>query len=332
MRLVTFSLLERPGNVLLGAIIPTGVVNVPLTWEQARQTAGLLAGPAPKTMQELLALGHKGIEGVRGSLDMLKHDPNSNHPPLVNSAENIILRAPIIQPRSIRDFYAFEQHVKTAYDIREQPIPPEWYRFPVFYFGNIGAFYASGETIPYPRGTHELDYELELAVVVGKAGRDILPECAEEHIAGFMIMNDWSARDLQREETRVRLGPAKAKDFATSLGPWLVTLDEVKARAAGRPGVFNLEMIARVNGEERSRGNFSSIHYSLGDILARASQNCTLYPGDVIGTGTVGSGSLLEVTRGKGPYLKPGDEVELEVDCLGTLRNRIGDSLRPGLI
>ena len=199
------------------------------------------------------------LESVRGSIDALKHNPASAHPPLVTPSDGAKLRAPIIRPPSIRDFYAFEPHVRAAYDIRGQAIPPEWYRMPVFYFSNPGAVYANGDTIPYPRGTHELDYELELAVVIGKAGRDILPECAEEHIAGLMIMNDWSARDFQREETPVRLGPAKAKDFATSLGPWLVTLDEVKGRAAGRPGVFNLEMIARVNGEERSRGNFASI-------------------------------------------------------------------------
>jgi fumarylacetoacetate (FAA) hydrolase len=332
MRLVSFNLLASPKTVHLGAIIPEGIVDISLAWEQARLTAGLLAGPAPSSLEELLQLGHKGIEAVRGSLDMLKHNLMTAQPPLVHPLGNIKLRAPLIRPHSIRDFYAFEQHVQTAYDIRGQTIPAEWYHIPVFYFSNPGAIYASEETIPYPRGTHELDYELELAAVIGKAGRDILPECAEEHIAGFMIMNDWSARDFQREETSVRLGPAKAKDFATSLGPWLVTIDEIKARTAGRPGVFDLKMIAKVNGRERSQGNFASIHFSMGDILARASQNCTLYPGDVIGTGTVGSGSLLEVTRGKGPYLKPGDEVEMEVECLGVLKNRIGDSVMPGLI
>ncbi|HSO26805.1 MAG TPA: fumarylacetoacetate hydrolase family protein, partial [Anaerolineales bacterium] len=135
--------------------------------------------------------------------------------------------------------------------------------------------------------------------------------------------NDWSARDLQAEEMRVGLGPAKGKDFASSLGPWIVTPDALAARATGRPGVYNLEMTARVNGVERSRGNWRDLHYSFGEMIARASQDTYLLPGDVLGSGTVGGGCLLELTAGKGPWLQPGDEVELEIELIGTLTNRI---------
>ncbi len=167
-----------------------------------------------------------------------------------------------------------------------------------------------------------LDYELEVACVIGRAGRDIAEEDAEEYIAGYTIMNDWSARDLQREEMSVGLGPAKGKDFATSLGPWLVTPDELEELALG-DGRFNLTMAARVNGVERSRGNFRDIYYTFAQMIARASRDVTLHPGDVLGSGTVGTGCLLELTGGEGPWLAPGDLVELEVTGLGTLRNRI---------
>jgi 2-keto-4-pentenoate hydratase/2-oxohepta-3-ene-1,7-dioic acid hydratase in catechol pathway len=136
-------------------------------------------------------------------------------------------------------------------------------------------------------------------------------------------LNDWSARDLQRREMRVGLGPAKGKDFASSLGPWIVTPDELASRTAGRPGVYDLAMAASVNGEERSRGNWKDIYYSFGQIIERASANVTLYPGEVIGSGTVGTGCLLELTRGQGPWLQPGDEVVLEIELLGILYNRI---------
>jgi fumarylacetoacetate (FAA) hydrolase len=196
---------------------------------------------------------------------------------------------------------------------------------PVFYFGNHGAIFGPGENIPMPR-TEQLDYELEVACVIGRAGRDIGEDEALEYLAGYMIMNDWSARDIQRQETSVGLGPAKSKDFATSLGPWLVTPDELEPFELF-DGRHDLEMVARVNDIERSRGNFRSIFYTVSQLIARASQDCTLYPGDVLGSGTVGSGCLLELTGGQGPWLEPDDEVELEITGLGTLRNRIVQSL-----
>jgi fumarylacetoacetate (FAA) hydrolase len=218
----------------------------------------------------------------------------------------VTLLAPIPVPPSIRDFFAFEQHVATARRNRGSEVPKEWYEFPAFYFTNPAAVYGPDDDIRYPEGTSELDYELEIAAVIGR-------DEGKEDIAGFMIMNDFSARDIQRKEMRVGLGPAKAKDFATSFGPVLVTPDEFDGTSA--------VMTARVNGEERSRGNLADMHYSWRQILDRASSNTQLKPGDVIGSGTVGSGSILEHDDGR--WLTRGDVVELEIEGLGTLRNRI---------
>jgi len=233
------------------------------------------------------------------------------------------LHAPLPNPRSLRDAYAFEQHVATANANRNRPVPDEWYRFPVFYFSNHLAIYGPDETVPYPASTQALDYELEIACIIGKAGRDIAPEKAEDHIFGYTIFNDWSARDVQRIETRVGLGPAKGKDFASSLGPWIVTPDELAERATGRPGVYDLEMHARLNGTERSHGNWKDIYYSFGEIISRISAGVKLHPGEVIGSGTVGTGCLLELTRSQGPWLQPGDRIELEIQCLGVLTNQV---------
>jgi fumarylacetoacetate (FAA) hydrolase len=214
------------------------------------------------------------------------------------------LRPPVLHPPSIRDFYAFEQHVRTARASRGLDVPAEWYEIPVFYFSNVAAVYGPEEEIPYPAGTNELDYELELAAVIGAEGR----------IAGFTVMNDWSARDVQRAEMKVGLGPSKGKDFATSLGPVVVTIDEFD----GREG----EMVARVNGEERSRGRVADMHHSWQAIRDHAALNTRLLPGDVLGSGTVGTGCILEL--GDGRWLEPGDVVELEVEGVGVLRNVVG--------
>jgi fumarylacetoacetate (FAA) hydrolase len=236
---------------------------------------------------------------------------------------HVTFHAPL-RPTTLRDGYAFEQHVKTANANRGREVPKEWYSFPVFYFTNPNSIYGPNEEIPYPHYTSELDYELEIAAVIGKGGRNIKPEDAPRHIFGFTIFNDWSARDIQREEMIVGLGPAKGKDFASSLGPYLVTLDELAERATGRPGVFDMPMYARINGQERSRGNMKDLYWSFGDIIARASDSADLQPGDVIGSGTVGTGCLLELTKRQGPWLQPGDVVELEIEGIGVLRNQVG--------
>ena len=216
---------------------------------------------------------------------------------------DVDLRAPVLRPPSVRDFYAFEQHVKNARARRGLDVPVEWYEQPVFYFSNPAAIYGPEDDVPYPDGTEELDYELEVAAIIGDAGE----------IGGFTVMNDWSARDLQRREMKVGLGPAKGKDFATSIGPVVVTPDEFP----GNTGA----MVARVNGEERSRGDLGDLNWPWSELIAQAARNTRLLPGDVIGSGTVGTGCILE--HGDGRWLRRGDVVELEVEGLGVLRNRV---------
>lgn len=229
-----------------------------------------------------------------------------------------------LRPKTLRDAYAFETHVKTANRNRGQEVPENWYKFPVFYFSNPNNDFGHEEVIPYPAYTQALDYELEIAAIIGKPGRDLTPEEAPGHIFGFTIFNDWSARDLQVQEMRVNFGPVKSKDFASSFGPVIVTPDALADKATGRPGVYDLSMTARVNGVELSRGNFNDIYWSFGDIIARASQSVTLNPGDVIGSGTVGTGCLYELTKNQGPWLQHGDVVELEIERIGVLRNTVG--------
>ncbi len=231
---------------------------------------------------------------------------------------------PILRPPSLRDFYAFEGHVRTMWERRGGEVPETWYRLPVFYFSNVSEIRGPDEPVWSPAASAELDYELEVAALVDTPIVDLPEERGEEAIGGFTIFNDWSARDLQREETVVRLGPAKGKDFASTMGPWLVTPDELaSARAPGATGP-DLAMTADVNGLETSRGRWSDAQFSFGQMIARASADVRLRPGDLIGSGTVGSGSLLEIRDATlGRYLRPGDEVVLRVDRLGSLRTPI---------
>ncbi len=229
---------------------------------------------------------------------------------------------PIPRPPSFRDFYAFEAHVKTARARRGLGMPPEWYEIPAFYFSNPNALVGHGAGVSAPDGSVELDYELELGVVIGEGGRDITPAEAWEHVAGFTIVNDLSARDLQRREMAVGLGPAKGKDFATAVGPWLVTRDVFLDRIQGER--LALEMTARVNGRELSRGNAASLHHTIPRLIAHASRDADLFPGDLLGTGTIGTGCLLELgAENTGGWLKPGDVVELEVERIGILRTPV---------
>ena len=251
------------------------------------------------------------------------------------------LLAPIPRPSSVRDFYAFEAHVKTARNNRGLEMVPEWYDFPVFYFSNHQAVVGPEEQVEIPPGCQWFDYELEIACVIGREGRNIAPEEAQSYIFGYTIMNDWSARDLQREEMKVGLGPAKGKDFATSLGPWLVTVDEMESfegpededrhrtlhvgegNTSGSFKRYNLSMSASVNGTVLSRGNYQDVHFPFEEMIARASRGVTLYPGDVIGSGTVGTGCILELGPAVHRWLEAGDIVELQIDGLGTLRNTV---------
>ncbi|PWI58970.1 fumarylacetoacetate hydrolase family protein [Sulfoacidibacillus thermotolerans] len=236
--------------------------------------------------------------------------------------------APLLpKPPSFRDFYAFEAHVKQARARRGLGMQPEWYQAPVFYFSNAAAFIGDGMAVERPRGCSWLDYELEVATIIRKSVRDVSPLEWLDVTAGLTILNDWSARDIQVQEMKVGLGPAKGKDFATSLGPVLVTWDELqdcKVILDNQQGPnFNLKMRAYVNEILRSQGNLADLYFTFGQMIARASEGVTLYPGDVIGSGTVGSGCILEIGPEQQPWLEAGDVVTLEVERIGRLTNVI---------
>jgi fumarylacetoacetate (FAA) hydrolase len=233
------------------------------------------------------------------------------------------MRGPLPAVASIRDFYAFEQHVKTCRRQRGLDMVPEWYQVPVFYFSNPACVIGPDDPVWAPRDSRALDYELELACVIGRECRDVPDDDrALEVVAGFTIMNDWSARDLQGREMAVGLGPSKGKDFATALGPELVSFDELRDRY--RDGRLHLEMTAAVNGRVLSRGDAGSMYWTWPQLIAHASRDVRLRPGDVLGSGTVGTGCILELTpEAVGGWLKPGDVVELSVERLGTLRNPV---------
>jgi fumarylacetoacetate (FAA) hydrolase len=289
-------------------------------------------GESPKgTLLSMLQKGAHLFDEMRGMADAVKAGQPPmlrGHPRRIFPVEEVRLCAPLSRSGALRDFYAFEAHVQAGYANIGRDIPPQWYEMPVFFYQNTAEIYGPESVIPYPAASDALDYELEVACVIGKKGRNIPPQDAADYIFGYMIYNDWSARDIQAQEMRVGLGPAKSKDFANSFGPYVVTADELADKYADRTGVYDLYMVARVNGVERSRGNWRDLHYSFGEMIAHASRDCTLYPGDVLGSGTVGSGCLLELTKGRGPYLRPGDVVELEIERLGVLRNTVGEKTR----
>jgi fumarylacetoacetate (FAA) hydrolase len=237
---------------------------------------------------------------------------------------DVLFGPPVLRPPSFRDFYAFEGHVRTMWERRGGEVPEAWYRLPIFYFSNTSELRGPDDPVWAPAGSEELDYELEVGGLIDTPVRDVSRDRAEEAIGGFFVLNDWSARDLQRDETAVRLGPAKGKDFATSIGPWLVTPDELAD--ARRPGATapDLAMTATVNGTEISRGRWSDAQFSFGQMIERASADVLLRPGDILGSGTVGGGCLLEIRdETLGRYLVPGDEVTLEIERLGALTNRV---------
>lgn len=245
----------------------------------------------------------------------------------VLDTSDIAFGAPILEPRSFRDGYGFEGHVRTMWSRRDAEIPDAWHRLAIFYFSNVSEIRGPYDPVWAPTGSAELDYELEIGALIDTPARDLTQRRAEEAIGGYTILNDWSARDLQRDETTVRLGPAKGKDFATSIGPWLVTPDELEDSRSGHG--FDLAMTASVNGVETSRGRWSDIVHGFAELAARASADVRLRPGDLLGSGTVRGGCLLEIRETTlGRYLEPGDEVTLTVDRLGSLTTPI--VARPG--
>ena len=252
-----------------------------------------------------------------------------------HNLEDVILKSPIPKPNSFRDAYAFRQHVETCRLNRGADMVKEFDDFPVFYFSNHNAIFGPNESIKcMPSHFMQLDYELEFAILIGKEGENILAKDAGDYIAGFMILNDFSARDLQKKEMKLNLGPAKGKDFASVLGPYLVTPDEIKDNLISKDkngSKYSLEMRCYVNGELLSSGNTKNMNWTFEQIIERASYGAKLYPGDIIGSGTVGTGCLLELNgtrklenaKHKDVWLKEGDVISLKIDGLGETSNKI---------
>jgi fumarylacetoacetate (FAA) hydrolase len=236
---------------------------------------------------------------------------------------------PILRPAAFRDFYAFEQHVATMWQRRRSEIPEAWYRLPIFYFSNTSEIRGPGDPVWAPAGSQELDFELEVGAIVDTAAYNLREDRAGEAIGGYFVLNDWSARDLQRDESTVRLGPAKGKDFATTIGPWIVTPDELRPRwAAGAPAP-DLEMTVVVQdaagrSTDVTRGSWGSARFSFAQMLARASADVHVRAGEILGSGTVGTGCLLEVKdETLGRWLEPGDLVTASIEGIGALETPI---------
>lgn len=285
----------------------------------------------PGNMKDFLIAGERAIQKAH-TLEQLIIDGQTNVKGIPFDQSKIL--SPVPFPTSCRDAYAFRQHVATARRNRGVEMIPEFDQFPVFYFTNHQKVYGPGEIKLMPDHFLKLDYELEGAIVIGKKGRNIRANEADQYIAGYMIMNDFSARELQMQEMKLNLGPAKGKDFASSFGPYLVTPDELeKYKTEPKKGhvgnTYNLKMRAFINGKLLSEGNLADMDWTFAEIIERASYGVDLYPGDVIGSGTVGTGCLLEL-NGTGKlndpdyqpfWLKENDTVELEIEGLGNLKN-----------
>ncbi len=233
----------------------------------------------------------------------------------------IKLLAPLPRPRSLRLFDTFEAHVATVRRQQGLTVPAAWYRAPLFSFGNHGAMIGPGETLSMP-ATEQLDFGLEVGCVIGRQGQDIAPEGALDYVAGFTILNNWVARDLERDELAAGMGFAKSRDFASSIGPVIVTPDELDEYFDD--GRLSLSTFARVNGKEYSVGDLGDMYYTWEHLIAYASRGVTLYPGDVLSSGTVARGSILELgVEQVGGWIEPDDTIEFEVTGLGKLRNHV---------
>lgn len=288
----------------------------------------------PNTMNMFLQYWDESLPMALGGEIMIREGKISSEKG--KSLETLSIVSPVPFPSSCRDGYAFRQHVAAARRNRKVDMIPEFDQYPIFYFTNHHSIQGPGNVLCMPDHFHKLDFELEAAIVICRHGRNIRAEDADQYIGGLMIMNDFSARTLQMEEMLLNLGPAKGKDFSTAVGPYLVTLDELHSleipAKEGHVGKnWNLRMQCRVNGVQVSDGNLGDMDWTFAEIIERASYGCDLYPGDIIGSGTVGTGCFLEL-NGTGKFndpsyqeqwLKEGDEIELEIDGLGILANKM---------
>lgn len=333
MRLTTFAVRTVLGTFeRLGARLGDRLIDLNATqaWRLARQgeaqPLALAALTLPADMLAFLDAGPRAMAAAREALAELAAAQQAagvwpeglGGATLAFDPALVQALAPLPRPRSLRDFYAFEEHVATGFRKRNEPIPEAWYRLPVSYKGNPRTILGPGEEAPWPDYTEVMDFELELAIVIGKQGLDLRPEEAMDHVAGLTLMNDLSARDVQRLEMACRLGPAKGKDFATVLGPDLVTLDEL-------PNLKDLPCSVRVNGELWSESNAGQPHWALAELVAHASRGEAILPGDVLATGTVGRGCGLELDR----YPQAGDRIALWMEGLGELVTPLGHPKGP---
>jgi 2-keto-4-pentenoate hydratase/2-oxohepta-3-ene-1,7-dioic acid hydratase in catechol pathway len=337
MRLVSY--IEPSGGaslppIKLGALIDDVVVDLAVaqTWTQG--ACGLPAQELPEGMLGVLArwrdvLPHLGdITGALAGYDLATLR-GSGRRPVARLRGEVWLLAPVPFPRSLRCFDGFEAHTQAVRARLGLEASSGGHEQPAFCFGNALAILGPEHRLLMPGHVTQLDYGLEVACVIGPGGQDIAPDEAPDHIAGLAIVNSWIARDIQAQELATCTGIGKSRDFATSLGPALVTPDELEDRGLGRGADlrYDLEMIARVNGQERSRGNLRDMDWTFSQMIAHASQGVELLPGEIICSGTVGGGSLIEAGARRGEeWLKPGDMVELEVEGLGVLRNMIAPS------
>ncbi len=320
MKIVTY--LEN-GNEQLGFVIDNLVF-----------PSHIISNQLPNSSLALLQLGQEGLDMAKKELQEFKKIKDFQNQG--NSFSEITLLAPVPNPTSFRDAYAFRQHVETSRLNRGLEMIPEFDQFPVFYFSNHQAIQGPGPVYCMPKHFEKMDFELEVAIVIHKKGRNIKAAEADQYIAGFMILNDLSARNLQMQEMKLNLGPAKGKDFASSFGPFLVTLDELENyKTEPLPGhtgnAYDLKMKCWINDNLVSEGSLASMNWTFAEIIERASYGVTLYPGDIIGSGTVGTGCLLEINgtgKRKDPayqeiWIQPNDRISMEVTALGKLENTI---------
>lgn len=322
MKLITFQ--NQQNQIRLGLLIRENVIDL-------QNEAKDLGINLPKDMLSLLNEWEKNFRLVKTVYNELIQSEKY----LIETPKRLL--SPIPNPPSCRDGYAFRQHVAAARKNRGLEMIPEFDQYPIFYFTNHNSVFGEGDIEVEIDHLDKLDFELEWAVIIGKRGKNIISTEADSYIAGFTIMNDFSARTLQMEEMKLNLGPAKGKDFATALGPWLVTPDELEKNVILTEfgNKYQLEMSARHNGIEISKGNTSDMNWTFAEIIERASYGVEIFPGDVIGSGTVGTGCYLELNgtrarlaKEKGEeylpvWLKDGDIIELEVENLGILKNKI---------
>jgi fumarylacetoacetate (FAA) hydrolase len=322
MKLVTFQ--PAPNMERLGFLLNDHVFDIASMRHTVDANERFTLPYLPSDILSFLRLGSAAMHDAN-----LLNEMASSMMHLGIPVSEVKLMSPVPRPTSMRDGYAFRQHVEAARRNRGLEMIPEFDEIPIFYFTNHQAVFGPGPITVRPMHLEQLDFELEVAIVIGKEGTDIPASEADSYIAGFMVMNDWSARAMQMHEMKLNLGPAKGKDFATTLGPWLVTTDELAAKRIDTPNgaTYDLEMTCTLNGERVSLGNVKDMSWTFAQIIERASYGVTLHPGDVIGSGTCGTGCFLELNGSKvyDPplWVKEGDTVVCTIDSLGALSNTI---------